>query len=98
MQQPLSTEILSNELRPHVPASPAPPEEVVALTRELFGSQITVERCNDPEFPTESYFAFTVDASGDPAPFHALELEWARRMARLEPQTTDIRLRIVYRG
>jgi hypothetical protein len=68
--------------------------KVIAVTEEIFGVPVVVESDCDPEYPTEKYVRFCVEVADEIPAILAKELEWARRMATIEPKWDAFRLSI----
>jgi hypothetical protein len=68
--------------------------QVIEITEEIFGVPVVVESDCDPEHPNEKYVRFCVEVADDTSTILARELEWARRMANIEPKWDAFRLSI----
>lgn len=67
------------------------PDEVVAITRELFPGSIEFSYETDPETPDEPFLMLTVRASGKPKEVVQRRREWHRRVGEALPNP-EIRL------
>jgi hypothetical protein len=64
---------------------------LVEITTELFGT-VTLKHDYDPEYPSDRYLVFCVTVSADRERILALEDEWTRRVAKVEPKWEAFRL------
>jgi hypothetical protein len=69
-------------------------QQVVRITREVFGDPVLVTETSDPEFPEEKYLTLTTESTGDNSTVLAMESEWVRRVSRLDTLWHGFRLSI----
>lgn len=67
------------------------PDEVIAITRELFPGPIELSYETDPETPDEPFLMLMVRASGKPKEVVQRRREWHRRVGEALPNP-EIRL------
>ncbi len=58
---------------------------LLAVTRQLFSGEVTIEHVSDPEIHGEEYFVFRAAASGTLDQIVAKYDEWHRQLPRLAP-------------
>jgi hypothetical protein len=70
--------------------------EVMRVTQELFPGHVTVQVMTDPEYPQDRFTVIEAQASGDIADVVDRRAEWHRRVARLSPSCSALRLTLDY--
>ena len=70
--------------------------DIVRVTQELFPGHVTVQVMADPEYPQDRFTVIEAQTSGDVADAVDRRAEWHRRVARLSPACSVLRLTLEY--
>jgi hypothetical protein len=64
------------------------------ITEEMFPGNMTIETDYDPEYPSDEFIVFNVQASGATSELLDRQCEWHRRLAAAIPDYADARISI----
>ena len=70
--------------------------DVVCVTQELFPGQVSLQVMSDPEYPQERFTVIEAQTSGDVPDVVDRRAEWHRRVTRLSPLCSTLRLTLDY--
>lgn len=71
--------------------------DVVRVTQELFPGPVSAQVMGDPEYPQERFTVIEARASGRAEDVLDRQAEWHRRISRLSPHCSTLRLTLDYR-
>lgn len=87
---------LEAEVKAAIPPAPAGPllDRILEMTAELFPGKAILRQDVDPEEPSMVAYVVEVDATGELEEIVDRQMEWHRRMDRIDWATSD-RLRLL---
>jgi hypothetical protein len=71
--------------------------DVVRITQELFPGAVSLDVIDDPEYPQDRFTVIEAQASGPVEDVVQRQAEWHRRVLRLSPSCSALRLTFDYR-
>jgi hypothetical protein len=71
--------------------------DVVRITQELFPGPVSLGVIDDPEYPQDRFTVIEAQASGPAEDVVQRQAEWHRRVLRLSPSCSALRLTFDYR-